>query len=358
MHLRSKWFVMDFAFEEKKIEGLLETGWQRFVADDYETALREVETVLSIDDENPLANSLAAACLFRLGRVAEAEPLARNGVRLAPQAALAHVFLAEVLLAGEQYEEAESELWEAVAAEPYSADLHVELGRFLLTRGRNSEARERAARALELSPQNAEALLLLGYCQGRMQKFDEAERTLKSVSELRPDDDRALAYRGMLCLAQAYILIKSPEDKADYMRAAYRLERAHELLGQAVKINPANQAAKENLEAAGKALEQARKLIEKKPFSDWWAVAGALLSICVVFIVARTQLSDEGGPVTVTLISLLLAVVPTGLGLALYFARTAGRKAAGKANGLSLLQAIDVKDAKPASDEEKAADEK
>ncbi|MCI0485442.1 MAG: tetratricopeptide repeat protein [Blastocatellia bacterium] len=348
---------MDFAFEEKRIEGLLETGWQSFVADDYETALREVETVLLIDGENPLANSLAAACLFRLGRVAEAEPLARNGVRLAPQAALSHVFLAEVLLAGERYEEAESELWEAVAAEPYSANLHIELGRFLLTRGQHTEARNRAERAIELSPENVEAHLLMGYCLGRMQEFEEAERALKRAQKLRPDDDRALAHRGMLCLAQAYLLIKSPEDKADYMRAAYRLERAQEFLSRAVEINPANQGAKENLEAASKAFEQAKKLLDAKPFSDWWAVAGAVTGMCLAFFLSRLLFGGEES-VSSTIISSLIAAIPTGLGLALYFARNARRKAADKESRLSLFQAIDRSDAKPRFEVKDDADEK
>ena len=321
---------MDFALEEKKIEGLLETGWQSFVSDDYETALREVETVLLIDDENPMANSLAAACLFRLGRMVEAEPLARNGVRLAPQAALAHVFLAEVLSATEQYDEAESELWEAVSLEPYNAGMHVKLGRFLIARGRLSEARERFERAIEISPEDAEAHLLLGYCLGQAQEFAEAERLLERAHELRPDDDKALVYHGMLCLAQAYILIKPPRKRVEFVQAAYRLRRASELLGRALEINPANQEARDNLEAANKILEHANKLIEAKPRSIRWVIIGGLAGLLVAFFLIRLLLSDSNESLMDTMVPFLIAAAIAAVGYVLYFVGTGRRKGADK----------------------------
>lgn len=317
---------MDFALEEKRIEGLLENGWQRFVSDDYETALREVETVLLIDGENAVANSLAAACLFRLGRVAEAEPLARNGVRLAPQAALARVFLAEVLLAAERYDEAESELWEAVALEPYSADMHLELARFLLARSRYAEAGERAESATYIAPENAEAHLLTGYCSMRAQEFDKADAALERAFALNPEDDRAPAYRGMLCLAQAYILIKSPQGKADYMQAARKLGLASEFLRRALEINPENREAKENLASADKALKHAKKLIRAKPLSNWGLIAGALLNVCIAFILTRPLFKDGAEPFSAIIILLLIAAALAVPGLAIYFARKAKRR--------------------------------
>jgi Flp pilus assembly protein TadD len=123
---------MNLAQDHKHIQKLLDNGWQQYVRSDYAAALASFESVLRLDVENATANSVAASCLLRLGRVEEAEPLARTGVRVAPQNALAHVFLADTLLAIQEYEEAESELWEAVSLRPFEPGVQAQLGRFLL----------------------------------------------------------------------------------------------------------------------------------------------------------------------------------------------------------------------------------
>jgi len=251
-------------------------------------------------------------------------------VRLAPQAALAHVFLAEVLSASEQYDEAESELWEALSLEPYNAGLHVKLGRFLIARNRLSEARERFQRAIEISPEDAEAHLMFGYCLGQAQEFEEAERLLERAHELRPDDDKALVYHGMLCLAQAYMLIKPPRKRVEFERAARRLRRASRLLGRALEINPANQEARDNLEAANKILEHANKITGAKPLSLRWPIIGGLAGLLVASILIRFLFMDSNESLMDSVIVLLVAAALAGVGYALYFIRMSRRKGADK----------------------------
>ena len=109
---------MNFSRERRKIERLTREGLERLSSNDYEAAWRAFEQLLFLDEDNPVANTLGAASLLNLGRLEDAEPFARKGVRLSPQLALAHYYLGVLLIAKETYEEAESEIWEAVAIEP------------------------------------------------------------------------------------------------------------------------------------------------------------------------------------------------------------------------------------------------
>src|SRR5262245_25119708 len=104
---------MNLANEKKRLDKLSKEGFAKFVARDYESAFRVFEQILARDDQDPMANTVGAACLLSLGRVDEAESLGRAGVQIAPQLSLAHYSLGLVLIAKENYEEAESEIWDA-----------------------------------------------------------------------------------------------------------------------------------------------------------------------------------------------------------------------------------------------------
>ena len=80
-----------------------------------------------------------AMCLWRQGRSAEAEPLARRELALEPADADAHQHLALILAQQGGWEEAEVTLRAGLDAQPLHAGLRRNLGYLLLTQGRWDE---------------------------------------------------------------------------------------------------------------------------------------------------------------------------------------------------------------------------
>src|SRR6185295_9435172 len=193
---------MNFSRERRKIERLTKEGLESLASSDYESAWRTFEQLLFLDEDHPIANTLGAASLLYLGRLEEAEPLARKGVRLSPQMALAHYYLSLLLFAKEQCEEAESEIWEAVAIDPRNPEYPLVLGRMLFLQSREQEACEQLRRCVELLPENAEAHFLLGLSLMRCGRIREAKEELDKTISLQPDNDGALAFDGLLSMAK------------------------------------------------------------------------------------------------------------------------------------------------------------
>jgi Flp pilus assembly protein TadD len=288
---------MDFELEQKRIEELLREGWQQLASDDYEAALAAFESALMIDSQNAAAASLAAICLARLGRAKEAEPLARLGCQLAPEAAIARAVLAEALSAQNRYVEAESELIDAIALEPYNPDAHMEFSQFLLTQGRVEEAAAALERAGTLNPDEPQLLLMLGLVYCRLGRFEGAERSIERALELAPKDDGALICYGLMWSERSGAAKRLRQKLKFLRRAAQSFERA-------LKLNPANQLAKQKLHMARSQIKRAKM--------RYWQLA-------TLFLLGALALGAElGGEIP----SALLAVV--AVASLLIYARRAG----------------------------------
>src|SRR5258705_13757854 len=98
---------MNFSGEQRKIERLTREGLERLASNDYESAWGTFEPVLFLYEDNPVANTVGAASLLSLGRIDDAEPLARKGGCLTPRLALAPCYLALLLIEEEKYEKGE-----------------------------------------------------------------------------------------------------------------------------------------------------------------------------------------------------------------------------------------------------------
>jgi len=266
---------MNFGREKKKIERLTREGVERFASRDYESAWRSFEQVLFLDEDDPAANTLGAASLLNLGRSEDAEPLARNGVRLKPQLALAHFYLALLLIAEQEYEEAESEIWEAVAIEPRNVETRLVLGRLLFMQAREAEACEQLVCCVELSPQNAEAHFLLGLSLMRCGRAREAKDELEKTLRLQPENDGALAFDGLLWMAKADDLLTTPPKLASYRHAIALLRRA-------IELNPENELAAEWLLLAEDTIERISKPGEPPlPPEKWYKTLSKHLLVWV-----------------------------------------------------------------------------
>ena len=254
---------MNFNREKRKTERLKKEGLHRLASNDYESAWRTFEQLLLLDEEDPVANTLGAASLLNLGRLDEAEPLARKGVRLTPQLALSHYYLALLLIAKEEYEEGESEIWEAVAREPNIAGYRLVLGRLLFIQSREAEACEQLKRCNENLPENAEAHFLLGLSLLRCGQILEAKDEFDKSLLLEPENEDALAFDGLLCMAKADDLLTTPPKLAGYRHAA-------DLLRRALELNPDNELASEWLRLAEKTIERISKPSDPPPKPERW----------------------------------------------------------------------------------------
>ena len=266
---------MNFAREKRHIEKLTREGLRQFASSDYESALQAFEQVLIFDGDHAVANTLGAASLLNLGRVDQAEPLARTAVRLTPRLALAHYYLGVILIAKQNYEEAESEMWEAVALEPYNADLRVALGRLLFIRQHDEEAREQLRQAINLSNKHPEAHFLLGLCLMRAGQFRDASDELQATLRLQPENDSALTFDGLLSLATADDLLTTPPKLAGYKHGA-------DLLRRAIEINASNELAVQCLQVADETIDRISQPSETSiPPETWYQ---SLLKLLLVWI--------------------------------------------------------------------------
>lgn len=247
--------MMDMVSEEKRLIRSIADGWELFAAGEYGRALWEFESVLMIDDESAIANTLAAACLLRLGRVDESEPRAREGARLEPEAALSHLVLADVLTAQGRRDEAVSEFWEAIAIKPHESSAWLRLGSLLVQWRQHDEALSLFRRAVELSPDDADSHICLGFCLMQIGQLDEAKTAMNRAVEIKPNDDLALASSASVRLRRAHRLLTTPPKVAEYRECA-------QLLRSALAINPDNPFAKADLKIAVEALERITKPLE------------------------------------------------------------------------------------------------
>jgi tetratricopeptide (TPR) repeat protein len=299
---------MNFSRENRKIERLTREGLKNLASNDHESAWRNFEQVLFFDEDNAVANTLGAASLLNLGRFEEAEPLARRGVRLTPQLALAHYYLALLLIAGEKYEEGESEIWEAVAIEPDNAGTRLVLGRLLFMQEREPEAREQLERCVELLPDNPEAHFLLGLSLMRCGQIPQAKDELEKTLRLQPENDVALTFDGLLSMSKADDLLTTPPKLAGYRAAA-------NLLRHAVEVNPANELAVSWLRVAEETIERISKPTEPPlPPEKWYKTAAKQLLVWVglaavaIAMFAVTVWLDESGTAELWVVAICILI--------------------------------------------------
>jgi tetratricopeptide (TPR) repeat protein len=97
-----------------------------------------------------------AEFLFANGRLAEAEPILREGVTLQPGDGYAHESWGRYLIRAKRYREGVDALRKAVELMPGRADLHYFIGVGYHTLGILDEALPYLRKALELEPRNQE----------------------------------------------------------------------------------------------------------------------------------------------------------------------------------------------------------
>ena len=270
---------MNFKAENKRIAGLIKAGLEKLELGDVGAAFLDFESALLFDDENFAANSLAAICLTRLDRSAEAEPLALKAIALAPGLAIPHLIAAEVLASINRHAEAEFQLFEAISKEPYNVVLRIELAWFLILAERPQEACDHLARALDISPNEPRGRLLLALALAQQKRWIEADDEIKSLSNLEKVDPGMLALAGWLRMIRAHDLQFTVPKLEEY-------KRAEELLKRANLIDPSIDFARELLAACSEAVERVSKPSVAKAPPPRRLRAALIALVVVIYVVA------------------------------------------------------------------------
>jgi Flp pilus assembly protein TadD len=269
MEITQGFVVMDDTYKERPIAEGKWSGRNRFVLGKNEAALRSFEWVLNLYSDDGEINSLAAVCLFRLGRTEEANALAKRGGWKGlihdplPYDLCGHeggpkeistIFLSlESLSILEQPCMDEPELHKSPAPDEKNGSAHISTGKECALRGEYERAREHFERALEFSTDDGEAHLLRGLCLGQAGRYDEAVCELQQANDLLPDDDRASTYLGVICVYLGARLSTTPPRLAQEKRAV-------EMLRHAVGINRENRYAQRHLVYAESGLQRTSRV--------------------------------------------------------------------------------------------------
>lgn len=126
------------------------------------------------------------------GRLAEAETLYRQLLKLQPETPQLHHLLGLVAYQRGDFAAAVSEIGKAIALEPGEADYHNNLAVALRAQGQTQQAVEVYRRALKLTPNDPDIHKNLGNALYSTGRLDEAAASYRAALRLSPDDAELL----------------------------------------------------------------------------------------------------------------------------------------------------------------------
>jgi protein O-GlcNAc transferase len=176
--------------------------------------------------EQLLQQALAA---HRRGAVAEAAPLYRRVLEIAPTNNVACTNLAVIATQAGDFDEAEAMFRRAVELKPDAAEAHYNLGFILQERGKLDAAIEVYRRALALRPDMPQACTNLGVALQHQSKLDEAVAAFRQAIAGNPNHADAYFNLGAVLRLQNHV---------DEAAAAYR---------RVIELDPSHAAARNNL---------------------------------------------------------------------------------------------------------------
>jgi predicted O-linked N-acetylglucosamine transferase (SPINDLY family) len=173
-----------------------------------------------------LQQALAA---HRRGAIAEAAPLYRRVLEVAPTNNVACTNLAVIATAAGDLNEAEAMFRRAVELKPDAAEAHYNLGFILQEQGKLDAAIESYRRALALRPDMPQAYTNLGVALQHLGKLDEAVAAFRQAVTGNPKHADAYFNLGAVLRVQGFV---------DEAAAAYK---------RVIELDPSHAAARNNL---------------------------------------------------------------------------------------------------------------
>lgn len=191
----------------------LETG-------DFESSLREIEAVLEIDPEDPVALFNIGVVYDRLNRPAEGEAPLRKAVSLAPDYVAAYLQLGLVLQRLRRFGEAREALEKVIEIQGEGREAriararieqlkefeiltgHIEKGIKLMEERRWEEARKEIDAVISVSPNNYIGYFYLSIILDRLGITDEAKVAIKKAIEINPRFAQGYLHLGDILLKE------------------------------------------------------------------------------------------------------------------------------------------------------------
>ena len=158
---------------------------------DIDGAIAIVREALRTDPGNVDALRLLAGALCQNGFAAEAEKVAGEAVRLAPDFAAAWATFGAVLSDLNRLDDAQGAYCKALELDPANPDTHLQFGNALLANGEAAKAEIAYRRALEFRPGDGATLLGLGHALKTMGHQEAAITCYKECIVARPHGGEA-----------------------------------------------------------------------------------------------------------------------------------------------------------------------
>lgn len=185
--------------DRKALESL---GYVGGTASGHESSKAAIE-LLDIKDMLPFDNAVAQAVqLKHQGMEEEAIRQLRDIVRQAPSHTRAHLYLADLLSARSEFDEAAEAYQAALAVKPDMPGAHYGLAYLLVARGRRDEAIEEYRKEIEIDPDAVEARCNLAALIAGRGDLESAINLLNSAVSVDPWSSQAFLTRGRLLRQQ------------------------------------------------------------------------------------------------------------------------------------------------------------
>ena len=173
---------------QKTPESLLYAAQGFMILGDYERAVKELRTIITLAPEMPKADYFAGQSLIRLNRFDEAEKFFKRELEINPADELSKYHLALTLIERKiETEKAISLLEEAINLRPDYADAHYQLGKIYLERGDAAKAVEHLESAVSSDAKKDYIHYQLSIAYRKMSRKDDADRELKTYQKLKAE---------------------------------------------------------------------------------------------------------------------------------------------------------------------------
>ncbi len=234
---------------------LLEAGFP-------EAALRELDEILRLDEDNVYAHFATGQILAGRGDFERALPHLERAIDLEPDVAQTLGFLGYAQSRVGRLAEAERSFTRALALETDNRELRMQRATVRQQLGRLDAALDDLRAVLAIDPAAADALQATATLHGRLGRFDRAAAAFERLLEVRPDDGGARFGRGLaLLLARDY-----PAAIGHLSESAGRdgaPDAVRHLLARALATVPDAE-----LRDPPRALELARDLMQREPTAE------------------------------------------------------------------------------------------
>lgn len=164
--------------------------------DDERVAL--MESLVSMDAENPDAYHALAVVAAGAGHSAVAEQAARKALELRPNWSTPRTFLVRLLLSEDKRDEARALLETYVAASPDDSDLRMLYGQFLVEEEEFSNARNEFERLLSTKPKAPDVLFAVGVLSLQLDDLDAARTYFTRLYRTGERGSEAAFYLGQV----------------------------------------------------------------------------------------------------------------------------------------------------------------